>query len=98
MVQSLWPVDSSAHHWRDSLFAGNEREEHLGPARERQERDLPWRCTPGMKLAGTVDVGPPYQESVLDSSPLGTFVTSALAEQFSGCKVDLQILLACLNF
>lgn len=51
-----------------------------------------------MKFAGTVDVGPSDQESALDSSPLGTLVTSALAELFSECRVALGILLACLHF
>lgn len=92
IVQPLWPVGSNACPWRDLLFAGNDTE-----AREPQGADLSWRCTPGRKFSGTVDVGPPYPERVLDSIPLGTFGTS-LAEPFSGCKEAFGILLSCLHF
>lgn len=94
-VESLWPVDSNAYQWRDLLFAGNDTEEHSVLAGEPQVTDLSWGCTPGMKLSGTEDVGPPYLETVLGSLALGTFVPSALAGLFSGGRIAFGILLAC---
>lgn len=93
IVQPLWPVGSNPCPWMDPPFAGNDTE-----VREPQVADLSWRCTPGMKFSGTAGVGPPNPERVLDSCPLGTFGTCALAEPFSGCKVAFGILLACLHF
>lgn len=68
------------------------------PAHELQLKGLSWRHAPGVSFFGTGDVGPPYLEVVLDSSQLGTFVTSALASLFSGCKLASQALQVCWNF
>lgn len=66
MVESLWPVDSNAYRWMDLLFAGNDTEEHPVLAGEPRMTDLSWGCTPGIKFSGTVDVGPPCVERILD--------------------------------
>lgn len=53
------------------------------------EKGLSWKSVPGVRAFGTGDAGPPYLENALDSSQLGTFVASALAASFSGCKLAL---------
>lgn len=51
-----------------------------------------------MRVFGTGDAGPLYLETAHDSSQVGTFVASALAASFSGCKLALGAPQACWNF
>lgn len=61
-------------------------------------KGLSWRSAPGVRVFGTGDAGPLYLETALDSSQLGTFVASALAASFSGCKLALGAPQAHWNF
>lgn len=61
-------------------------------------KGLFWRSSPGVRVFGTGDVGPLYLETALDSPQLGTFVTSALAALFLGCRLALGAPQACWNF
>lgn len=65
---------------------------------ELQGKGLSWRSAPGVRVFGAGDAGPLYLETAHDSSQVGTFVASALAASFSGCKLALGAPQACWNF
>lgn len=67
-------------------------------ARELWMKGLSWRSAPGVRVFGNGAAGPLYLETALDSSHLGTFVASALAALFSGCKPALGAPQASWNF
>lgn len=70
----------------------------MATACELQGKGLCWRSAPGVRVFGTGDAGPLYLENARDSSQVGTFVASAPAASFSGCKLVLGAPRACWNF
>lgn len=80
------------------VFAENEISGYAVTACELRGKGPSWGSAPGVRVFGTGDAGPLYLETALDSSRLGTFVASALAASFSGCKLALGAPRACWNF
>lgn len=106
MAQSLKPADSSAvltmqvgvSQFGNLVFVQNKTCGCTMTACELWMKGLSWRSAPGVKVFGTGAAGPMYLETALDSSHLGTFVASALAALFSGCKPALGVPQAGWNF